>query len=124
MTRKYLPPGTLYELYQYYISWCSTHNILEKASCLSGFWQCVFCLLVGSVSSSTYLPNPTGSLDLNSFRYPTFLRRWNTKWTLILKFRDRSMFSQCDVCQELKKQFLAHNPTLIFNAFFETRVHS
>ena len=40
----------------------------------------------------------------NPRRYGTFLRRWNEKWTLILKFRDKNSFSQCDVCQELKWQ--------------------
>lgn len=37
-------------------------------------------------------------------RYVTFLRRWNAKWTAVLKFRDASTFSQCDICQELKSQ--------------------
>ena len=39
-------------------------------------------------------------------RYGTFVRRWGQKWTLIMKFRDKSSFSQCDVCQELKAQLL------------------
>lgn len=52
-----------------------------------------------------------------ALRYNTFLRRWNSKWTLILKFRDRSMFSQCDICQELKKQPLAQNTFSFLNVF-------
>lgn len=39
-------------------------------------------------------------------RYGTFLKRWNSKWTSVLKFRTASEFSQCDQCQELKAQFL------------------
>ena len=37
-------------------------------------------------------------------RYGTFVRQWNQKWTLVLKFRDQNSFSQCDVCQDLKEQ--------------------
>lgn len=37
-------------------------------------------------------------------RYGTFLKRWHEKWSVVLKFRDQSAFSQCDVCQELKSQ--------------------
>ena len=44
--------------------------------------------------------------SLFDIRYVTFLRCWNSKWTLVMKFRARSEFSQCDVCQELKDQFL------------------
>ena len=39
-----------------------------------------------------------------ALRYPTFLKYWNAKWTLILKFRAQSEFATCDVCQELKAQ--------------------
>lgn len=39
-------------------------------------------------------------------RYGTFLRRWNQKWGVIMKFRQQSNFSQCDICQELKFQWL------------------
>lgn len=41
-------------------------------------------------------------------RYGTFLKRWHEKWSVVLKFRDQSAFSQCDVCQELKSQPLAY----------------
>lgn len=34
MVRKYLPPGTLYELFQFYSGWCATHNVQDKASWL------------------------------------------------------------------------------------------
>ena len=30
--RKYLPPGTLYEVYQFYLGWCSAHGVMEQAS--------------------------------------------------------------------------------------------
>lgn len=49
-------------------------------------------------------------LSIPSFeqiRYGTFVRQWNQKWTLVLKFRDQNSFSQCDVCQELKQQLLS-----------------
>ena len=54
-----------------------------------------------------------------SVRYGTFLRRWNSKWTLILKFRDKSFFSQCDVCQELKQQFLSSRYSVCFSSLDE-----
>lgn len=43
---------------------------------------------------------------LEQIRYGTFVRQWNQKWTVVLKFRDQNSFSQYDVCQELKQQLL------------------
>ena len=31
MARKYLPAGTLFELFQFYLGWCSAHEIEQKA---------------------------------------------------------------------------------------------
>ena len=39
MVRKYLPPGTLYELFQFYSGWCDAHNVQDKASCLGPFLE-------------------------------------------------------------------------------------
>lgn len=60
--------------------------------------------LLGWCLSSIVLLNDSPSLS-----YTTFLRRWHQKWGLVLKFRDQSTFSQCDVCSELKAQLLSGN---------------
>lgn len=51
--RKYLPPGTLWEIFQFYTGWCSAHNVQEQAShqvwirCLfHGWWCAVFLMLL------------------------------------------------------------------------------
>ncbi|CAK9067404.1 Uncharacterized protein SCF082_LOCUS34123 [Durusdinium trenchii] len=31
LVRKYLPPGTIFEMFQFYIGWCSAHNIRAQA---------------------------------------------------------------------------------------------
>lgn len=32
LVRKYLPPGTIFEMYQFYVGWCDAHHIERKAS--------------------------------------------------------------------------------------------
>lgn len=32
LSRKYLPPGNIYEMYQFYCGWCSAHGIEQQAS--------------------------------------------------------------------------------------------
>ena len=32
LVRKYLPPGTIFEMYQFYVGWCDAHHIEKKAS--------------------------------------------------------------------------------------------
>lgn len=81
LVRKYLPPGTIFETYQFYLGWCDAHDVNSKAS------------------------------------YCTFLRHWNRKWTNVLKFRDQTSFSQCDVCSELKAQHLTFAQRLQFFMF-------
>lgn len=31
LVRKYLPPGTIYDTYQFYCGWCSAHSIEHQA---------------------------------------------------------------------------------------------
>lgn len=32
LVRKYLPPGAVFEMYQFYVGWCDAHQIEKKAS--------------------------------------------------------------------------------------------
>lgn len=45
MARKYLPAGTLFELFQFYLGWCSAHEIEQKASWFGLELEQVFALL-------------------------------------------------------------------------------
>ena len=46
------------------------------------------------------------------------MRVWNSNWTLVMKYRNKSAFSQCDVCQELKHQFLDRWPLKVLRVTF------
>lgn len=97
LVRKYLPPGTIYETYQFYCGWCSAHSVEHQASC-HVIQLVVFFVLFNHLCCFVDI--------LTLFmRYGTFLKRWNAKWTTVLKYRDASAFSQCDICQELKSQY-------------------
>ena len=43
LTRKYLPPGTLWEVYQFYCGWCSAHSVSGQASQPHQLWTKSFC---------------------------------------------------------------------------------
>ena len=117
LSRKYLPPGTVFETFQFYSGWCAAHNIEKQASRLdfSPLFQLgridirqlpthAISLWGGRGLQALWSGRP---LLAHALRYGTFLRRWNQHWTCVLKFRDRSYFSQCDICQELKSQLLS-----------------
>ncbi|CAJ1450988.1 unnamed protein product, partial [Effrenium voratum] len=43
-------------------------------------------------------------LGARSVSYSTFIRCYNESWKDVLRFREKSMFTQCEVCQTLKAQ--------------------
>ena len=46
---------------------------------------------------------PHGSKqEFNSPRYTTFNKVYQTRWRDVLRFRDKSLFTVCEVCQTLK----------------------
>ncbi len=50
LTRKYLPPGTLWDIYQYYTGWCTAHGVTGQASYL-----CVYYATYVSMSPSNFM---------------------------------------------------------------------
>ena len=65
MVKKYLPPGNVAELYEYY----------KSSQKLAG---------------------------QHAVSYTTFNHVFKTRWSDVLAFRQRSMFTQCEICQLLK----------------------
>lgn len=45
LVRKYLPPGNVYELYQFYCSWCDAHSVDACASNLATIQLVLFSIL-------------------------------------------------------------------------------
>lgn len=49
LTRKYLPPGTVNEVHQFYCGWCSAHGITTQASHLVDVYLIVYFFLKGFI---------------------------------------------------------------------------
>ncbi|CAJ1406435.1 unnamed protein product [Effrenium voratum] len=45
-------------------------------------------------------------------RYPTFAKVYKTRWADVLKFRDKSLFTQCELCFQFKQQLACKSASM------------
>ena len=106
LVRKWLPPGTVMDLYEHYKS---TQAMLgsHAVSHLEQIQNLAFCLLTPKVlwelskgAGSKYI---LGSCPILP-RYSTFNDVFKRRWSDVLHFRSRSLFTTCEVCSALKEE--------------------
>ena len=122
LVKKFLPPGTVADLYEHYkatqsmlggyavshFSWylkltVSGHSPSSQSSCVGVGWIYLF----HPISYFLFPGNTCACL-----RYGTFLDVYKRRWSDILGFRSRSLFTSCEVCFALKQALGDKNNTL------------
>ena len=102
LVRKYLPPGTVMDLFEHYKSTqtmlgchCVAHLVIIRMRSFL-FWKHAY----------VYFLSWKHKLLLNILhcRYGTFLDVYKRRWQDILRFRQKTLFTACEICSILKQQ--------------------
>ena len=101
LVRKFLPPGTVHDLYEHYRA---TQSMLG-CHCVSHFewFQKIpyYFFVYGLFSKVAMAIHHSWKAIL---RYGTFNFIYKKRWQDVLQFRQKSLFTQCEVCWTLKSE--------------------
>ena len=103
LVKKFLPPGTIMDLFEHYKATQSLlggPSVSQHACNKTLLWYFMW-VIFSRKASLTKGKTQTGACKL---RYSTFLRVYQDRWKDILGFRQKTLFTTCEVCAVLKEQ--------------------